>query len=336
MPPDIRALAKELNLSITTISRALDGYDDVSKNTRERVVQAARELGYQPSSAARQLRRKRSDSIGYILPTSSPRFFDPFYSTFINGICDEAASYRMELIVSSSPPGSPDEKSLYRRWIDSHRVDGFVLNRARQGDWRIHFLLENRFPFVTLGKMDTVGDYPCIVANESQSFRELVTLMVNKGHRRIAYIGAQSDLIIQQERQKGYLQGLADHRLPLCQELIAGGDLTEQGGYLATLDLLHLADPPTAILACNDLSALGVYKAVKENGMTVGRDIAVSGYDGIKEAEFADPPLTTVIQPTYEIARKLTMTLLDVINKKPMAGITTCVETEIIIRDSTG
>src|SRR5512146_1315762 len=151
MPPTIRDLAKKLNLSITTVSRALDGYDDVAESTRERVIQAAQEMGYEPSSAARQLRRKRSDAIGYILPTSSPRFSDPFYADFLAGACDEAVEHHFDLIVSSSPPGSDFEKSLYNRWFNGTRVDGMLINRVRVKDWRVEYLAKNHVPFVMLG-----------------------------------------------------------------------------------------------------------------------------------------------------------------------------------------
>src|SRR5512146_1463864 len=181
MPPTIRDLAKKLNLSITTVSRALDGYNDVAESTRARVVQAAQEMGYAPSSAARQLRRHHADAIGYILPTSSPRFSDPFYAAFLAGICDEAAEHQIDLIVSSSPPESDLEKSIYQRWFQSVRVDGILLNRIRLQDWRINFLEENKVPFVTLGWAPSRQDYPFIVVNERGGFERLVTHLVEKG-----------------------------------------------------------------------------------------------------------------------------------------------------------
>ncbi len=102
----IRDLARTLDLSITTVSRALDGYDDVAKETRRRVVEAAQQMGYVPSAAARQLRRKRTDAVGFILPTSSPQFSDPFSANFITGLCDEVASQRLDMMVTSCRPGA--------------------------------------------------------------------------------------------------------------------------------------------------------------------------------------------------------------------------------------
>src|SRR5512146_1504414 len=154
----IRDLAEKLHLSITTVSRALDGYSDVAEETRQRVVEAAREMGYVPSYAARQLRRKRTDAIGYILPTSSPQFSDPFYVNFLTGLCDEVASQKLDLLVTSCPPGSESEKNQYRRWVQSRRVDGMVFNRVRLHDWRLEFLAQNNIPFVSLEKSDAAKD----------------------------------------------------------------------------------------------------------------------------------------------------------------------------------
>ncbi len=117
MPITIRNVAKKLGLSITTVSRALDGYDDVADQTRARVIRTAREMGYVPSRAARQLRRQRADVIGYILPASGSQFTDPFFSLFIAGLGDEATSHNLDLLVSTAAPGGTAERQIYARWV---------------------------------------------------------------------------------------------------------------------------------------------------------------------------------------------------------------------------
>ncbi len=158
MPVTIRDVAKHLDLSITTVSRALDGYSDVSEATRQRVRQAARELGYLPNRATRQLRRKRTDTIGYILPSGSARFSDPFFAEFISALADEAAQNSYDLLVSSAPSSGVVEQQVYQRWVCERRVDGFVLNRLRQSDWRLCYLAEEQVPFVTLERSLDVLD----------------------------------------------------------------------------------------------------------------------------------------------------------------------------------
>src|SRR3990172_185051 len=147
MPVTIHDVAKRLKLSIPTVSRALDGYDDVAEETRERVVRVAREMGYVPSRAARQLRRKRAEAIGFMMPTSKPRFTDPFFSEFIAGLGDEAASRHFDLLISLAPPDDEAERIAYQRWIQSRRVDGIVLARMRLDDWRVPLFCGARFSF---------------------------------------------------------------------------------------------------------------------------------------------------------------------------------------------
>jgi len=335
MPFTIRDLAKRLNLSITTVSRALDGYSDVAESTRARVVQAASEMGYTPSSAARQLRRRHSDSIGYILPTSSPRFSDPFYTAFLTGICDEAAEHQIDLIVSSSPPESDFEKAIYQRWFQSVRVDGLLLNRIRLEDWRINFLTEKKVPFVTLGRTPSNQDFPCVTVNDRGGFERLVTHLAEKGHQRIAYIGAPPNLMIQIERLAGYKNGLEIAGLSYNKNLVLEGDLTEEGGYQAAKSLLVLAKTPTAILGCNDLTAIGALKAAQEAGLSVGKDLAIAGYDGIQETASTNPPLTTLRQPTYEIARRLAVMLISITKANMLNEPHVVVEPDLILRAST-
>jgi len=332
----IRDLAEKLQLSITTVSRALDGYQDVAKETRERVIRAAQEMGYEPSYAARQLRRKRSDSIGYILPTSSPQFSDPFYVDFLTGLCDEIASHHRDLLVTSCPPESEKEKSQYRQWVQSHRVDGIVINRTRLDDWRVDYLIENKIPFVSLGKAGNQSGYPYIDVKDSEGIKSLVMRLVQRGHRRIAYIGASPNLVIQADRYRGYLMGLEAAGIDLDPQLVKEGDLTEAGGYRAAQELLRLNPRPTAILGCNDLTALGVLRAAQEQGIYIGTELAITGYDGIKETQYTSPPLTTLYQPTYEIARQLARMLVQLIEGKPLSEPVISIEPQIIIRASTG
>lgn len=336
MPVTIRDLAEKLHLSITTVSRALDGYSDVAEETRTRVIQVAHEMGYEPSYAARQLRRKRADAIGFILPTSSPQFSDPFYVNFLVGLCDEVASQHLDLMVTSCPPNSEKEKDQYRQWVQGRRVDGIVVNRTRVYDWRVEYLAQNQMPFVSLGKGETDAKYPYVDISDTLGFQKLVTHLVEKGHQRIAFIGASPELVVHADRFAGYQQGLESAHIPFDPELVKQGDLTEQGGYRAALELLGLSQPPTAVLGCNDLTALGVLRAAKDHGIYVGTELAIAGYDGIKETEYTNPPLTTLHQPTYEIARELAKMLLALIEGESLKNTQITIEPQLIIRASTG
>ncbi len=336
MPVTIRDVAKRLELSITTVSRALDGYDDVAQETRERVIRVAREMGYVPSRAARQLRRRRADAIGYITPTGAPRFADPFFSEFIAGLGDEAALQHIDLLISTAPPGDQDEQTLYQRWVQSRRVDGLVLNRMRSSDWRVEYLSRSNLPFVALGRTFMPIDYPCIEVDGRTGFAKLVAHLAERGHRRIAFVGASPDLVLQVDRLSGYQDGLAAAGIPFDGSLVAEGNLTRAGGYQAAQRLLSQPNPPTAIVGVNDLTAIGVMRAAHERGLAVGRDLAVAGYDGIEDAEHTQPPLTTLKQPVYDMARRLVDMLLALINGRPVPERAVLLRPELIVRGSTG
>ncbi len=190
MSTTIRDVANRLNLSITTVSRALDGYADVAEETRRLVFKTADEMGYVPNQAARQLRRRRSDAIGYILPADKPRFSDPFFAEFIAGLGDEASAHGLDLLVSTAPPGSLIEQRAYERWTHGRKVDGLILNRIHLYDWRVQYLAQAQFPFVTLERSLDPYDYPSVEVDGRCWFRTLIDHLVSLGHRRIAYIGA--------------------------------------------------------------------------------------------------------------------------------------------------
>ncbi len=336
MPVTIRDLAKKLNLSITTVSRALDGYSDVSAETRERVVREAEELGYQPSYIARNLRKHRTDTIGYVLPTSSPQFSDPFYTSFLTGLCDESSSRHIDLLITSAPPGSQQEKEQYQRWVLSGRVDGIILNRLRLQDWRISFLEAQHLPFTGLGYSLTSDHFPRVEVDERAGFTMLTRHLIDLGHRRIAFIGAPAELTLQVERRAGYRQALESAGIQIDPHLELSGDLSEECGYELALRLLHQSDLPTAILCCNDLMALGVHKAARELNINIGEELAVAGFDGIPETAFTQPPLSTLVQPTYEIARQLIIMLLDQINAPSSSPAIQHFQTQMVLRASTG
>jgi len=336
MPVTIRDVARALNLSITTVSRALDGYDDVAAETRQRVIRAAQEMGYVPRGAARQLRRQRADAIGYILPASRPRFTDPFFSEFIAGLGDEATSHNLDLLVSTAPPDEAAERQTYERWVHSRRVDGIVLCRMRVHDWRAQYLLQSGFPAVALGHTLMPVDLPGIEMDARVGFAALVRHLAGRGHRRIAYIGAPASLTLQVDRLAGYQEGLAAAGIAPDPALVAEGDLTRPGGYRAAQRLLDLPEPPTALIGANDLTAIGAMRAAHERGLDVGRDLAVAGYDGIEDSEHTQPPLTTLRQPIYDHARRLVRMLLALIAGEPLAERQIVVQPELLVRGSTG
>lgn len=334
MTVTIKDVAKRLNLSITTVSRALDGYDDVAEETRQRVLRVVKEMGYSPNQVARQLRRQRSDTLGFILPASLPRFTDPFFSEFIAGLGDEAAMHNFDLLVSTAPPGDESERMVYRKWVQGRRIDGFVLNRMHLHDWRVQYLAEHKVPFVSLERTLDPVEFDFIEIDGQAGLSKLVTHLVELGHRRIAYIGGPSYLTLQADRFAGYRDGLAEAGIPFDPALVLEADMTRAGGYRAGQRLLS-EHSPTAVTCVNDLTAIGLLHAANERGLVVGKDLAVAGFDGIEDSEHSQPPLTTLYHPIYEVARRLAVMLLAKIAGETPPEQRVRLQPELIIRAST-
>jgi LacI family transcriptional regulator, galactose operon repressor len=334
--PTIRDVAKRLNVSITTVSRALDGYSDVAEETRQLVIKTAQEMGYVPNRAARQLRRQRSETIGYILPAQAPQFADPFFSEFIAGLGDEATSHNFDLLVSTAAPNSEAERQSYERWAHGRKVDGLVLNRMRLHDWRVQYLAQTDLPFVSLERSLDKSGHASVEVDSLAGFTMLMAYLSGKGHKRIAYIGGPKDLKIQADRFEGYKKGLAAAGIPFDPNLVMEGDTTRGGGYRAAQQLFALKPLPTAITCINDPTAIGVLHAASERGLVVGRDLAVAGFDGIADAEHTSPPLTTLKHPLYEIARTLVKMLVAMIQGQPLEERRGQLQPELLIRESTG
>jgi LacI family transcriptional regulator len=336
MTVTIRDIAKKVHLSIAAVSRAMDGYPDISEETRQRVVEAAREMGYVPNRAARQLRRRKADAVGYVLPSNIPRFADPFFTEFVAGLGDETARHPFDLLISIAPPGEEAEWRLYRNWIQSHKVDGLILTHLRLDDWRIDYLSGQRIPFTALESIPDERDFPRINIDRSAAVMELVEHLAGQGFRKIACIGGPADLQSQASQFQGYLKGLVRAGLEVRADFIATSDLTGAGGYQASRQLLSLPDPPDAIICINDESAFGVLRAAHELGLDVGRSLAVAGFDGVQGSRLTEPPLTSLDIPVYDLACQLVRMLIDEIKGIPLAERQTVVRPRLLIRESTG
>lgn len=331
--PTIHDVAKRLDLSITTVSRALDGYDDVAESTRQLVISTARKLGYTPNRAARQLRRQKAETIGFILPAGAQHFAEPFFTEFIAGLGNELASRNYDLLVSAVASEN-DEREMYQRWANGGKVDGFILNRLRLKDWRVKFLTKQHLPFATLDYSGE-GRYPCIRVDGAEGFVELLEHIHKNGFRKFAFIGGPENLVNQAERLEWFRQAIQFHGLVLDEKLITTADLTSAGGFQLAIELLSLPDPPDAILCVNDETAFGVLHAAHRQGLTIGRQLAVAGFDGVQDAKHSEPPLTTLDIPVFDIARQLVDMLLKTI-VGDMVSSPVFIKPNLLIRPSTG
>jgi LacI family transcriptional regulator len=334
MRPTIRDVAKKLKLSITTVSRALDGYDDVAEQTRQLVVETTQKMGYVPNRAARQLRRQQAETMGFIIPATSKRFDEAFFTEFIAGLGEELSTRDFDLLVSNATTDD-GERKLYERWVNSHKVDGFILNGIHKHDWRVSYLSQEEIPFVTLGKSHDVATYPCIRIDGVNAYLELVRHIQENGFSRFAFVGGPNNLVDHIQRLRWFRSALNKCGLQIDRSYIVSTDMSSTGGYEATCELLARSMPPDAILCVNDEIAFGALHAAHEQGFIIGKDMAIAGFDGVQDAKHSEPPLTTLDIPVFDIARQLVDMLL-----KTLAGEAidspVFIRPKLLLRPSTG
>jgi LacI family transcriptional regulator len=337
MQVKLRDIAREAGFSITTVSRALAGYDDVNENTRRRIAEVAAALGYQPNLLARQLRIQRTQTLGLIIPSADNRVSDEFFSQLLLGIGDAASQASYDLLISAQAPGEP-EMAAYHRIVGGRRVDGTIIARTRQHDQRIAYLKQLNHPFVVNGRggPDEVSDFPYIDVDSQIGIQSVVEHLIELGHEHIGLILPPPEMAFTEFRHNGYRLGLSAADLPYRTDYVRHGNLLRSGGFLNTHLLLDGHPEITAIVTCNDLTAFGAMSAVQERSLQVGDDISITGFDDIPAAEYSHPPLTTVHQPIYEIGQRLVDLLHNRITGTEQNDTQTLIYGKLVIRASTG
>jgi LacI family transcriptional regulator len=335
MAATLRDVAKKVGKSVTTVSRALHDHDDVSAETKALVRQVAAEIGYRPNTLAQRLQKQTSDTIGLIIPTFGPRFSDPFFSEFLAGIGNTANRLGYDLLVSTRPPGD-QELEAYQNMVASRKVDGFICVRTRRKDARIEFLCEIDFPFVAFGRVEGANEFPYIDEDGSHGMKLVAQHLVQLGYVRIACIMPTLDFMFAQKRLEGLSTGLTENGVPLKDEYIRVGDLTQRSGFQNAMDLLDMQNPPDAIAAGNDLMAFGAISAAQDRGLEVGRDIGITGFDDIPLAEHFHPALTTAHQPIYKIGEMASEMLIKLIKNQPLDQRHFLLKPKLVVRQSCG
>ncbi len=330
----IRKLARSLDLSITTVSRALAGYPDVKPATRDKVRAAAKAVGYRPNASARSLKLGRADAIGLIVPNMSRG--DPFLSEFVAGLGAALAARDLDLLVTSAAPGEA-ELAAIRRVHDARKVDGFIVPRTRWQDPRVDLLLDLGVPFVCHGRTERSADHAWLDIDGEAAFVEATERLLGLGHRRIGFIGAPEQFTYARHRRAGYEMALKQAGIPIEAAMVVVAERAAiEDGAKAGARLLALPSPPTAILAATDMLAFGALSAIRTAGLTVRADVSVIGYDDLTMAAHTVPPLTTMRQAIVDEGRTLVELLLGRIGGKPVEDLQVLRRAELVVRGSDG
>ena len=332
----IKDIARALNVSSSTVSRALKDYPGISDETKRKVKEVAEKLNYRPNAIALSLRKSRSFTIGVIIPEVVHFFF----STVISGIEEVASSRGYNVILSQTNESYAREKSSIDTML-SNQIDGFLVSFSKETTDFTHFsnLLNYGYPIVFFDRVPNIENAISVMVDDYQGSYNATAHLIAQGYRKISHLVGPSNLAISREREKGYRDALTNHGIPIYPELIiecAYG--TSDEGFKVTEEMLkNSVIKPDAIFANNDIAAVGAMLACKAIGLKVPEDIGIVGFSNWQFCSIIEPSLSSVSQPGFKIGETATQLLLDMIEKKldpEQINSPIILETELLVRKS--
>ncbi|TNC66618.1 substrate-binding domain-containing protein [Rubellimicrobium roseum] len=310
----IRALARRLELSIGTVSRALNGRPDVNPATRDRVLNAAREMGYRPNQSGRALRHGRTSTVGLVMETGNPSTLggDSFFMWLVDALQEELAVAGLDLVIL--PCHSADDPIAFlERQVARRAVDALIISATRRQDARIAYLAGSDTPFVALGRSETPGDYAWIDLDFETVARESVERLAALGHRRIAVAVPQGDANLAHLYLRGYRAAVAALGLPDDPALVLRTSASENGGVEVAQAILAMDPRPTAVMLGHEMMAIGLYSTLERAGLRPGADLSVVGFRQNPQLGFLSPSLACFRLDLGELGRALGRSVVDVL-----------------------
>jgi len=312
----LKQVATTARVSYQTVSKVLNQQMQVSSETEDRIWEAVRTLGYYPNYTARSLRKQRSFTIGYSWPPSPPEQENLILDQFLQSMFAAAEERGYYLLCFPYHADAKKHLATYSELIESRRVDGFILSNIEYNDPRVVLLLEKNFPFVAFGRSSPELVFPWIDVDGGMGIRQAMLHILEQGHRRIGALAWPLDSRVGNNRMEGYYSVLDEAGINPDPSWIKRGEGRFEFGYQATLELLELPERqrPTALIALNDMMAIGALQAANDRGLQVGNEFAVTGFDDAPMVQYTFPPLTTVRQPIAEIGQKIISMLVECIS----------------------
>lgn len=313
-PATIKEIAKRLNVSVSTVSRALHNHPSIGLRTKTQVQKMAREMNYEPNQAAVSFKAGKTMTLGVILPNLGEEYF----SMAINAVEDVATKNSYTVLIGQSHDDVERERQITDT-MRRHRVDGLIVSLAKTTQSYEHFEQLKTFsiPVVFFDRVPEMADAYTVSCNLENSSVELVDWLVSKGHKRIGFIKGPDTLIHSKQRLNGYYDGLKKHKLKPEAAFVVSTDLGRQKTEDAMHKLLALKNPPTAVVAFNDYVALDAIRYARKQGLKINKDIFFVSYANLPVTSYLDePPVASVEQFPYQQAEKATDILLRLIQSK--------------------
>jgi len=322
----IQDVAKTAGVSISTVSRVLNGKVDVASETQDRILSVIDDLGYTTNLAARSMRSQKKNLVGLVMPDIAY----PFAIEVMKGVNQAIAESEFDLLVYTTgdvrKSGRAFHEQKYVSLLTNSISDGVVIVAPVAGEFNIDA------PIVSIDPLASNPNYPAVHATNYQGSMDAMEYLLGLGHKRIGYISGRVELESSNRRLMGYRASLEKAGLPLDEELIASGDYTTETGVSGARKLLALENPPTAIFASNDQMAMGVFQVAEELELRIPEDLSVVGFDNIAESKYMG--LTTVDQFISEMGFTATQMLIKLINGEVLEDQTYRMQTQLVVRSS--
>ncbi|GGB17736.1 LacI family DNA-binding transcriptional regulator [Puia dinghuensis] len=319
--PTIKEIARQLNVSISTVSRALHDHPGIGLRTKMRVQQLARQLEYEPNQTAIFFKQRKTFTIGVVLPNLGEEFF----SQAINGIEEIATQNKYSVLIGQSKDDVARERQIVTT-MKNNRIDGLIVSLSKNTTTYDHFTALKKFniPVVFFDRVPTSPDFNKVYSNMNSGTREAIEFLIDKGHRRIGVINGPDQMRSSRERTETYKQVLIARRLKIDLRLVTSTDLTKEGTQRAMQHLLSQRPKPTAILVINDYIALDAIQYAKQQKLKINKDICFVSYANLPITHYLEtPPMASVEQFPYKQGAKAAEVLMQLMandNKKEEPG----------------
>jgi LacI family transcriptional regulator len=302
----LKDIAEKTGYTVNTVSRAINGKQDINEQTKNRILTIARELGYRPNRLARSLRLKKTKTIGVVIADVA----NPFFSTIIKHIEYESKLRNYSIILRDTDENQAREEEAISQ-LAADPVDGLIIVPVQTSSASLVRLRSFNLPFVLVGRYFEALDCDYIVTDDEEGGYIATRHLIERGHRRIAFINGPPHISSARERLKGYRRAMGEYGIPVAEGWVRNDVISLEDGYRVCSELLAVSEFPSAIFAYSDYVAVGIIRALYEHGKTPGKDISLIGYDDIDYALCFERPLTTIRIPKRELAAGAVRILCD-------------------------
>lgn len=327
----IKDVAKKLNVSVSSVSKAFNGRHDIKSETKELILKVGREMGYHPNPIAKKLQQKQTFNIGVVVP----EFVNAFFPEVIIGIQDILTEKGYQaLIVQSNECFETELKNVQS--LEQDMVDGLIISLSRETKNLEYYqsLLRQNYPIVFFNRYNEALPASKVIFDDFKWAFFVTEHLIKQGCKKIYHLSAYQHLLLARDRIKGFKKALQKHKIECSDEwIIEAGLFVEEGEQIMT-DLIQNNDIPEAIVCANDKIAFGAMRVIKKAGLKIPDDIAVTGFSETPFVEIVDPPLTSVAQPTYEMGEIAAKLMLRKIENENMTPETVILNGSLNIRKS--